>query len=1169
LASHVSVRLYWHDNAWDGSICRDPKRNTWCEMHEHVKENKDVEAEFKSRGLSIAESAVCPGCEVSSQAFARRPNEILVAPPDWMRPRVKPVTFDMDELSAGMWPYEDMWTEDGTHKSDEERREIVERFLTEIEPGKSLVFFYVDERNPLFADDGYHSPHRALVGISRITHVGDIREYEQPVYSGIHHMVWSVPFKHAFPLDGIRLPVHAVRNSIKSPDERRDYLVALDGGIRKDFRYGSSRISLDRCLVSIERAISALRRFKDDARFTQSVDSELGWLNERLLELWHDRGPYPGMAAVLGSLGCRRAMEIQLNAVPQLINDGRDPAEVIVASLEGEADPLLAAFEDELFDAGDEWSYLDDDEKHFATLLMRMELLPDQVGHLLSPDSRKLHRLPTDAAELLANPYLLAEAYVPSRGGDPIAFVTVDHGLLPHDAMPLGRDDRVGRNDPRRARALMVDALRERAEEGHTFDTASAVLDAMRQRSPEDRVCDISAERMAHEKVAPVLAEAVEHFEVEEGAFLALRELRDREALLQAVFDELASRPALDLPAIDWGDHADAKLDLSDEQERALDRTYRGALSVLTGAAGTGKSTLLAPLIAGIRSKEGQIPISVLTPTGKAADRLKELDVSAMTIHSALASADWFDWDLYVSKPDGGSPITADTIIIDESSMVSVELLSTLFRAIDWNGVKRLILVGDHNQLPPIGPGRPFYDLIARMTVAGAAAQPDPYAGRLSKLTHNYRVAEGSRAIAFATGFAGEPEADEPQIWSALARGEDQGDLRIRFWNDTDELYEQLFAEIERVVREETSADDLRDWKAFDATIGHPDVAKGALWQILSPMRGHAHGTSKINTLVQDRFHGWAKRGNADRHAVKMGDQAITSFDKVIQISNERMRGVGRDEDEWQAVQVFNGQIGTVRSCFPSAFREPGRERPKGLMVAFTGNPSVNVRYTQGDVGRLLELAYAITVHKSQGSQFGRVFFVVPQAALASFGRELTYTGLTRCEESLTLFVERDIGPLLALRKHAAAKTPLRNSRLFGVSLGASHGYRPGGLVHLTSRGDYVRSKSEVIVANVLDEYERQGRLSYAYEEELYAPTEEKHDLRLPDFTVHINGRTFYWEHCGMAHDPAYLARWQEVRLPWYIRNGFKDQLIVTEDGVGGTIDTPAIREIVEKQILS
>jgi len=156
--THVSVRLFWHDSGWNGAICRDPAGNVWCEAHEHVRDNKLTEREEQAAGKDVGEAGVAPGCELSIQAFSPRRNMIRVWPPDWMQSwNVRPLDLDVHATSAPMWPYEQMWEENGERRSNDERRQTVEEFLVEVEPNKSLAFFYVDERNPLFGDDGDHS----------------------------------------------------------------------------------------------------------------------------------------------------------------------------------------------------------------------------------------------------------------------------------------------------------------------------------------------------------------------------------------------------------------------------------------------------------------------------------------------------------------------------------------------------------------------------------------------------------------------------------------------------------------------------------------------------------------------------------------------------------------------------------------------------------------------------------------------------------------------------------------------------------------------------------------------------------------------------------------------------------------------------------------------------
>ena len=149
--------------------------------------------------------------------------------------------------------------------------------------------------NPLFIDDGERSPHRVLVGISRIkTYEKDIR-VERAVmdWRDEHDLVRAISAR--VPEDGIGLPVQGHCGRGRGSEKRAPYLVALDGGIRTDFRYGSSRVTLDRAVAVCERAI-VHSRAAVGGRARNKRRAELQWLSTILLELWEDRGPYPGMA---------------------------------------------------------------------------------------------------------------------------------------------------------------------------------------------------------------------------------------------------------------------------------------------------------------------------------------------------------------------------------------------------------------------------------------------------------------------------------------------------------------------------------------------------------------------------------------------------------------------------------------------------------------------------------------------------------------------------------------------------------------------------------------------------------------------------------------------------------------------------------------------------------
>src|SRR5205807_6739807 len=133
----------------------------------------------------------------------------------------------------------------------------------------------------------------------------------------------------------------------------------------------------------------------------------------------------------------------------------------------------------------------------------------------------------------------------------------------------------------------------------------------------------------------------------------------------------------------------------------------------ITGRAGTGKTSVARALLDGIERLDGKTSMLLLAPTGKARIRLQEMaGRDAKTIHQVLSEQGWLARDTYAIRREGGQQTGAATILIDEASMLPIDLLAGLFRAINFNQVRRLVFVGDPNQLPPIGPGRPFADLI-------------------------------------------------------------------------------------------------------------------------------------------------------------------------------------------------------------------------------------------------------------------------------------------------------------------------------------------------------------------------------------------------------------------------------------------------------------------------
>ena len=348
---------------------------------------------------------------------------------------------------------------------------------------------------------------------------------------------------------------------------------------------------------------------------------------------------------------------------------------------------------------------------------------------------------------------------------------------------------------------------------------------------------------------------------------------------------------------------------------------------------------------------------------------------------------------------------------------------------------------------------------------------------------------------------------------------------------------------------------NAKDYKSFSSSLGFDSNNWEAAenWQILSPTRRDTLGTDELNRLIQSQFKGGllsnSRNPRKKSFSKPFGDAEIIWSDKVIQVLNERRQGWPRNSS---MDYIANGEIGLVEST-----------TKHNLQVRFSTQADTSYRYSRGQVNGLLELAYALTVHKAQGSDFETVYLIIPQTA-NTLTRELIYTGLTRFRKKLVLLVQNDIQPLLRLRQAGNSDVERRNTFVFDLTMRTADKQRlfTENLIHRAKNGEAMRSKSEVIVANILIDL----KLNPRYEEPLYAKNSET-DFRLPDFTVSFEGDTFYWEHLGMLSLPSYRQSWNRKKQ-WYKDNGYWEQVITSEDKPDGGIDAELIVATAKNKIL-
>lgn len=466
-----------------------------------------------------------------------------------------------------------------------------------------------------------------------------------------------------------------------------------------------------------------------------------------------------------------------------------------------------------------------------------------------------------------------------------------------HVARVWGPRISITSRDKRRVRALLADVLGQAARAGGTLLSMDDTLSRIRKRLPIERSCNPDPELILEQK--EFFSSAIDFNEESKHPYLSLPRLRKIETeVSNTIKDLVSSRPASS-SGINWkvrlqrelGEagttHLDAEVETSAQEEKAfaLETLYTQRFSILTGRAGTGKTTVAKILLEGITDKEGRTDILLLAPTGKARVRLQRIaGREAQTIHQFLCRHEWIRGDTLTLKDSGGKRVDVSTIVVDEASMIPLDLLGTLLRAIRFNGVKRLILIGDPNQLPPIGPGRPFVDILNWLNEDNIRRKHIAYLRERARQRNRT-----SDALRLSDGYVSDfPNPNDDEILSDIARGHERGDLEVHFWNSVPELYQILENRMVKLLSLDRSD---KSYLSFNRSLGINDDEEDnspESWQILSPVRMQRFGTGELNRIIQRKYRSSliaASRRNR-KIARPFGDEDLVWTDKVIQIVN-------------------------------------------------------------------------------------------------------------------------------------------------------------------------------------------------------------------------------------------------------------------------------------------
>jgi hypothetical protein len=519
-----------------------------------------------------------------------------------------------------------------------------------------------------------------------------------------------------------------------------------------------------------------------------------------------------------------------------------------------------------------------------------------------------------------------------------------------------------------------------------------------------------------------------------------------------------------------------------------------------------------------------------------------------------------------------------NTVIIDECSMLTEEMFGALMQALRKNA-KRIIFLGDPNQLPPIGAGRPFVDLVNYLKKDISPAK-FPKTGKcygeltITRRQRSNKTGKTRLDTELAKWFTN-TNADtlDESVFETLASNQSGNHVTLKTWKTNEELETLIFS----TLKEELDLSDIDDMEKFNNSLGsngYFNIGAGAFaekWQLLAPVRGMPHGVININHLIHARYRSdylalACKTSSRDvpwyekKIPAPMGTENIVYGDKVIHLRNKKRKGYNWDKKESMEDYVANGEIGIATQCFGQ------RLDHKYLKIEFASQPKISYSFTNwGEEGEAqLELAYALTVHKAQGSEFGIVILIVAEPCQL-LSRELLYTAITRQSEKLVILYNAEAYKLRTYASMSFSDIASRFTSLFEKPkiVEIRKRYYEEKLIHRTSRDEFVRSKSEVIIANMLNE----NGVSYEYEKELVINGTRK----LPDFTIDDaeSGKIWYWEHCGMMNNAAYQRHWEEKKA-FYESNGIIEgkNLIVTRDDEYGGIDSVKIKAIIQENFL-
>lgn len=1230
MPQHISVRVPWHDNGWDGSVCQFPGENNACLRLKNIYENRNDSEENMICGKCLEHLEEKVPCIGEGAAFMSNKDlvrttvhpykksnpathghflETEIVYPSYSFP-TRPFAWLMksnidtlkenygiqiDKTIEPILNFDTNWIQErDNHKA------IFDYFYGDVIPDESLVVAYA--KQVPFVEDH----RRVIIGMGHVKRIVGAKEHNHTEEKTLRSLTWETHVCHSIRpdhKDGFVIPYQKMMEYAEEHPEfdMNEITVFAPDDAFAEFSYASEHVSYDAMIDVILSSIKAFERINECLE--EDYSGVLNWLNLRLAEVWEDRGAFPGLGSMLSAMEIPLGVLVAKQIKEKALNEDNiweivdrmfiSPEDVLTDTLAAKITPIIKQT----------WKSMSEERKKLFKLLSRLSINIDQAKILFIESDRIKNKIDCSDNEIIENPYVIYEKTRLKQETLYVSVKKVDRAVFPVPAImekyPLEKPSKLtSDNDERRIRAIAVSVMENAAENGHTIMPCTNLSDEMRNQILDPECA-----------VTPDIIKAVEKFMLPE---ILKREMKDGTEYYKLVrmqeFDDIIERrisrrlsaPRLPLNA-NWRKLLDDKfnevdkktgkiLPLTEQEERArqekaeiLNELAQSRISVLVGDAGTGKTTVLSVLCNHPDIKAGGVLL--LAPTGKATVRLLESmgeegkEFTALNVAQFLVRSNRFDFnDMRYILTESDFADVPDTVIIDESSMLTEEMFGALMQAL--KRARRIIFVGDPNQLPPIGAGRPFVDLVymVKMNLRSGFPRVCEHYGELT-VNRRQKADEERMDVRLSRLFTSTEERPDDDVITDIMRKKNPN-IEFDKWSTREELEEKLL----KIMATEIGMKDSEDQHGFDKALGAEFGEYGTFfnmgsakfaedWQILAPVKNMPQGVMNMNRLIhlkyREKYLEVSKHwGARKRIANSLGPEGIVYGDKVINVVNTSQKLAWPENSARN--YIANGEIGIACGDYS------GKRKNNYMHVEFSSQRGYSYSFDKRDFDEekgsaQLELAYALTVHKAQGSQFKTVILVMAEPCQI-ISREMLYTALTRQLNKIIILYNQEPYHLLNYSTDANSDIATRFTDLFrDIFKGEGPDLRPNivevngkfyeeKMIHKTVRGELVRSKSEVIIANAL----HYNHLDYEYEPEL--KLEDK--IKRPDFKVedYDTGVVWYWEHCGMMTDPQYRRRWEDKKK-FYEKNGIMEgkNLIVTYDDEKGGLDSDLIQRIIEE----